>query len=184
MNNIRSIFYLIFLCVMIIIISSCRTTNKVTNNFNNNKKVNPFEANKAFYKEYSIKLGYQLMGNEDVDYIKQVHSWIGTPYKYGGCTREGIDCSCFVNTFYYEFFGISLKRRAEDMLNDIHVVDTTALQIGDIIFFKINGQKISHVGLYISNRRFIHASTSKGVMINSLDDAYYKKCFQRVGRVL
>ena len=70
------------------------------------------------------------------------------------------------------------------MLNDIHRVYINELQQGDIIFYKINGQKISHVGIYISKNHFVHASTSKGVMINSLDEPYYKKYYSGAGRVL
>ncbi len=182
-SRLHRLLYIIILSLLLLIYS-CKTHNIVNNNAQKIKINSTAVNNKSFYKEYSIKLGYQLTGNEDMDYIKMVASWIGVPYKFGGCTREGIDCSCFVNTFYNDFFGITLKRRAEDMLSDIHTVDTTKLYMGDLIFFKITGQKVSHVGLYISKRRFIHASTSKGVMINSMDEPYYQKHYQGAGRVL
>ena len=184
MNSKQHFSFILLVFVLLIISISCKTTHDVVLNKTENKKETTKEANKSFYKEYSIKLGYQLEGYEDMDFIKMVASWIGVPYKFGGCSREGIDCSCFVNTFYFDFYGITLRRRAEDMLNDIHRVYINELQQGDIIFYKINGQKISHVGIYISKNHFVHASTSKGVMINSLDEPYYKKYYSGAGRVL
>ena len=184
MKSMRHLFFITSILFLLIFTISCRTTHDVTNPIKENKKILKKDTNIAFYKEYSIKLGYELEGYEDMDFIKMIASWIGVPYKFGGCSREGIDCSCFVNTFYNEFYGITLRRRAEDMQMDIHPVDINELQQGDIIFYKIAGQKISHVGIYISKKRFIHASTSKGVMINSLDEAYYAKYYSGAGRVL
>ena len=184
MKSKRRIIYIISIIVLLIFSISCKTNHNVSNTVNENKKVEHKDTNKDFYKEYSIKLGYELEGYEDMDFIKMIASWIGVPYKFGGCSRQGIDCSCFVNTFYSEFYGITLRRRAEDMQLDIHAVNIDELQQGDIIFYKIKGQKISHVGIYISKKRFVHASTSKGVMINSLDEAYYAKYYAGAGRVL
>ncbi len=184
MKSMRHIIFITSILFLLIFTISCRTTHDVTNPIKENKKILKKDTNISFYKEYSIKLGYELEGYEDMDFIKMIASWIGVPYKFGGCSREGIDCSCFVNTFYNEFYGITLRRRAEDMQMDIHAVNIDELQQGDIIFYKIKGQKISHVGIYISKKRFVHASTSKGVMINSLDEAYYAKYYSGAGRVL
>lgn len=116
-------------------------------------------------------------------FIETVNAWLGVPYKYGGCSKDGTDCSCFVSTFYKDVYGISLPRKSEDMQLQSKTIEKDALQQGDLVFFKIEDVKISHVGIYISKGHFVHSTTSKGVMINSLDENYYKKYFHKAGRV-
>jgi cell wall-associated NlpC family hydrolase len=139
--------------------------------------------NPDFYENYSKKLGYELEGSEDRKFLENVVAWIGVPYKYGGCTKEGTDCSCFVSSIYKDVFGITLPRKSEDIQQLTVSIDKEILKQGDLIFFKITGEKVSHVGIYISKKYFIHATTSKGVIINSLDERYYQKYFHKAGRV-
>jgi cell wall-associated NlpC family hydrolase len=109
--------------------------------------------------------------------------WYGVPYKYAGCTRQGIDCSCFTSILYLQVYKIQLPRSATEMFTSCDKLSIEDAHEGDLVFFKIGGTTISHVGVLVKNSLFIHSSTSKGVVINSLDEAYYKKYFFCAGRV-
>lgn len=98
--------------------------------------------------------------------------WKGTPYKYGGTGRGGIDCSALSTILYREVFGRSLPRTTAAQLHSGSKVEKRNLNPGDLIFFKING-KVSHVGIYVFNGIFIHASTSKGVIKSNLGNPYW-----------
>ncbi|MFN8256658.1 MAG: NlpC/P60 family protein [Bacteroidales bacterium] len=141
-------------------------------------------ADSSFYTMYSQKLGINLKGDENKDLIKSVSEWQGTPYKYASCIKQkGTDCSGFVTSVYLEVYGKKLQRSSADMVKDVDFIDRDKMQAGDLLFFKINGKKISHVGIYIADNKFIHASTQSGVVVNDLDQDYYKKTFYRAGRV-
>jgi lipoprotein Spr len=112
-----------------------------------------------------------------------VNDWYGVPYKYGGCKKEGVDCSCFAGILYTEVYQTVLGRTTGEMFKSCEQIPVDEARKGDLFFFKINGDKISHVGICLNARLFVHASTSKGVMINSIDEAYYKKYFYCAGRI-
>ncbi len=113
-----------------------------------------------------------------------VKDWIGTPYRWGGTSKSGADCSGFTLRVYEEAFGKTLPgRRAEDFFQSAKVINEKQAQPGDLVFFRIKGRRIDHVGVYLGNRRFAHASSSKGVVISSLDESYYAKHFFKFGRV-
>ena len=109
--------------------------------------------------------------------------WYGVPYKYGGCQKTGVDCSCFVNLLCDKVYGEKLARSAGDMYEACEKIPVEDIKEGDLVFFKINCNSISHVGIYLRNKLFAHASTSKGVMISSIDEPYFKKYFHSGGRV-
>jgi len=112
-----------------------------------------------------------------------INDWYGVPYKYGGCQKTGIDCSCFTNLLYEKVYNIKTGRSAEDMYKACEKILLDEVREGDLIFFKINGNLVSHVGVYLRKNLFVHSSTSKGVIINSVDEAYYKKYFHSGGRI-
>lgn len=112
-----------------------------------------------------------------------VNEWYGVPYKYGGCKKEGVDCSCFATILYNEVYHISLNRTAGEMFKASEQIQANEAKQGDLFFFKINGDKITHVGVCLKNNFFVHASTSQGVIINSIEEAYYKKYFFCAGRI-
>lgn len=123
------------------------------------------------------KISEETSSNETVGLlINLAKSWIGSPYLYGGVTLKGFDCSGFI---YYVFnaAGENLSRQStEGYFSRSYYVDSP--QAGDLVFFE-NTYKagISHMGIYIGNNEFIHASSSKGVMISNLNEAYYKQRF-------
>ncbi|HWZ35289.1 MAG TPA: NlpC/P60 family protein [Mucilaginibacter sp.] len=112
-----------------------------------------------------------------------VYEWIGTPYRFGGGTKKGIDCSAFTKTLYSQVFNIDIKRNSRDIFSMVSPVKKDDLKEGDLVFFKIHSRSISHVGIYLGNNRFAHAS-SRGVAVSSLDDDYYSRYFYKGGRVL
>jgi len=112
-----------------------------------------------------------------------IGDWYGTPYKYGGCGREGIDCSCFTGTLYQKVYAKTLARSARDIHKECSRIRESGLREGDLLFFKIGSKEITHVGVYLKDRKFVHASTKKGVMISDLDEEFFKKVFYEAGRL-
>ncbi len=141
------------------------------------------QSDKDFYTYYSKKLGVNLSGKENKKLIKTISEWKGTPYKYGGTSKSGTDCSGFVSSVYKTVYGKKLHRSSRDMYQyDVNKISKKNLKCGDLIFFKTSGKKVSHVGIYIADNKFIHAA-SKGVVVNDLDESYYKKTYYKSGRV-
>ncbi len=121
-------------------------------------------------------------GRENPELIKEVASWMGTPYLYGGTTRAGADCSGFVHVIYRDFYKMMIPRTVADMARESWRVRPGRLQEGDLLFFRMKGLKVSHVGLYLGQGYFVHVSTSRGVMVNNLNQDYYATRFIRGGR--
>ena len=111
-----------------------------------------------------------------------VDEWYGAPYKYGGCKKSGVDCSCFTDNLYREVYGANLGRTAGEIHKSCDKISKNKLEEGDLVFFIINGRSISHVGVYLKDNKFVHASTKRGVIVSDLDEAYYKKYFYSAGR--
>lgn len=106
---------------------------------------------------------------------------IGVPYRYGGNTTDGFDCSGLVH-YAYSKAGKSIPRTTRALWRDLRPVAAESLRVGDLLFFRIDG-KVSHVGLYLGSRRFVHApSTGRDVSIDELDSAFYRQAFIRGGR--
>jgi len=120
---------------------------------------------------------------ENVRLYEFVDEWMGTPYSYAGSSHQGIDCSGFVGTLYRTVYQKDLPRTASDMEKASTDLGKTNLREGDLVFFDINGKKGSHVGVYLHNNRFVHASSSRGVIISDLNTAYYKQTFSHGGRL-
>lgn len=106
--------------------------------------------------------------------VQTAKKYIGTPYRYGGTTTSGIDCSAYTQVVFKNS-GESLPRTTGQQFQQGKSVAKSNLQTGDLVFFNTSGRGVSHVGIYIGSNNFIHASTSQGVMISSLNDPYYWK---------
>ncbi|WP_299432747.1 C40 family peptidase [uncultured Aquimarina sp.] len=120
--------------------------------------------------------------------IKTALSYKGTRYKYGGTTKKGMDCSGLVYTSFKKG-EVVLPRTSRAMSTQGTKISLKKVAIGDLLFFKTNKNKnrINHVGLVVSigkQIQFIHASTSKGVTVSSLDERYWNNCFAGVRRIL
>jgi lipoprotein Spr len=115
--------------------------------------------------------------------FQQVYDWKGTPYHRAGHTKTGIDCSGFVERMYLESYQVSIYGSAKGLYDQCDTVPRSELKEGDLLFFKIKKGTISHVAIYLGNNKFAHATVHGGVMIDDLDEAYYKKYFYRGGRL-
>ena len=141
------------------------------------------EAERAFYLAHSNKLGYTLSGDEDPRLIAEVSSWLGTPHRYAGTTRQGADCSGFVMGVFRAVYRINLPRSSTEQATSTRRIGKSQLRGGDLVFFRTSGgRRISHVGIYLSNNKFIHVSSSRGVMVSDLDEPYYSRTFAHAGR--
>jgi len=109
--------------------------------------------------------------------LSQYKNWKGTPYQYGGLSKKGIDCSGFVQVTFKNKFGRHLPRTAEQQANLGTTISKSQLQAGDLVFFETSYDKF-HVGMALGNAEFMHASTSKGVIISNLDNAYWSKYYK------
>lgn len=134
----------------------------------------------------SSKFGVEITKKDNIKLYKSVSSWIGVKYRLGGTTKKGVDCSGFAGAIYKDVYGTSLKRTVEDIYGDCKRIRRGRLKEGDLVFFRTDEKrrkKPNHVGIYLKNGKFVHASTSKGVEVNSLDFVFYKKTFIKGGRI-
>lgn len=134
-------------------------------------------------KEYAEKTGIEIPADYNAALIAYLVEWLGVPYHYGGDSKSGTDCSGFTKNVYKDVYGKALSRSSNDQYQQCKEISASKLKEGDLVFFKINTKKVGHVGLYLYNNYFIHASTKRGVMISNLDETYYKKYFFAAGRL-
>ena len=153
------------------------------------KKENTISANNIPAKVENaskLQIKYALILDTEIEQIQNVNlydgidEWMGTRYRLGGSSKSGIDCSALVQTLYVTQYGISLPRTAREQYDATERISRTDLKEGDLVFFNTQGG-VSHVGIYLQNNRFVHASSS-GVTISDLFDAYWEKRFIGVGR--
>ena len=109
--------------------------------------------------------------------------WKKTPYKLGGTSKRGIDCSGFVQLTYRDVFNRAIPRSTALQGKAGHNVSRKNLKLGDLVFFR-TGRRQRHVGSYVGNNRFMHASTSKGVMLSKLDSPYWTTHFWKAKRII
>lgn len=110
-------------------------------------------------------------------------AWKGVPHRMGGNTREGIDCSGLACLVYREVYNHRfVSRSSADIFKECTPVKQDSLVPGDLVFFKITGSRIDHVGVYLGEGNFLHASVRRGVMVSSLYEPYYTRNFYSGGR--
>ncbi|WP_242921157.1 C40 family peptidase [Pontibacter liquoris] len=134
---------------------------------------------------YSKRLGIRFKTDRNKRLVDLATKWIGTPYRYGSNSKRGTDCSGFVSRIYREVYGINLSRSSHSMFEDVQRIKRGNMRTGDLVFFRRSPKEpIFHVGIYLKNNKFIHASTSGGVMVSSLKEAFYRNNFYAAGRVI
>ncbi len=136
---------------------------------------------------YLIFINYNIYSQSNVDCNNNLHAfineWWQVPYKLGGTTYKGIDCSAFIQKLYKSVFEIELPRTCKEQYKKCIKIAKDSLSTGDLIFFKMTRNKW-HVGIYLINNQFAHASVSKGVWISDLKTKYWEKYFYKACRVI
>lgn len=135
-----------------------------------------------------LQFKYSLILNREVEAITNsalygfIDEWYGTRYRYGGTTKKGIDCSSLTGKLFKEVYAVELPRTAREQYAISDKISKDDLSEGDLVFFNTRGG-ISHVGFFLGQGYFVHASSSSGVTISHMDDPYYKKRFIAARRV-
>lgn len=132
--------------------------------------------------KYAQLLGTEAAQIENNDLLRSVDEWYGTRYRMGGANKSGIDCSAFVQAVYLTAFGMAVPRTAFEQFRVANRISATEMKEGDLVFFNTTGG-VSHVGIYLRNNKFIHASVARGVTVSDLFDPYYLKRFLGIGRI-
>ncbi|MFW5386396.1 NlpC/P60 family protein [Yersinia sp. 2538 StPb PI] len=125
-------------------------------------------------------------GRHETQKLKKIlthyDEWEGVSYKLGGNTRKGIDCSAYMQRIFEDEFSLSLPRSAQEQMKQGSRITKEALDTGDLVFFKTSRQT-RHVGVYIGEGKFIHASSSVGVTISKLDNKYWGARYEQARRI-
>lgn len=112
-----------------------------------------------------------------------IEEWYGIPYRFGGTSKSGIDCSAFTRQLYEDVYNLNLVRTSIEQFANAIYISKESLKEGDLVFFKIRSKRISHVGVYLSDGKFVHASVSRGVVISDIEDTYWSRYYAGAGRM-
>lgn len=164
---------LLYISIFLLFVTACGKKKTVVSKTTNNHIIN----------KYAEKLQVPQSKITNIALYEFIDDWYGTKYKYGGLTKGGVDCSGFCNLLYNNVYKKQLPRNTKDISKTIKKVAKDKLKEGDLVFFNISSKKNSHVGLYLINNYFVHASTSKGVIISNLTNPYYKKAYSKGGSI-
>ncbi|EGT5681247.1 bifunctional murein DD-endopeptidase/murein LD-carboxypeptidase [Cronobacter turicensis] len=165
-----------------VLLSACSSTNTAKNMHSETHAVG---ENDGLLLQASQDEFEQMVRTLDVKsrIMDQYADWKGVRYRLGGSNKTGIDCSGFVQRTFREQFGLELPRSTYEQQEMGKPVDRTRLRSGDLVLFRA-GSTGRHVGIYIGNNQFVHASTRSGVMISNMDEPYWKKRYNEARRVL
>ena len=138
-----------------------------------------------------VLLKYALMIDADPDDLSDpslyhfINQWYGVRYKFGGTTPRGIDCSALSQKTYGAVYKVPIRRTSKQQYrHSDHFKKYAEAEEGDLVFFRINRVRISHVGIYLANGYFVHASRTRGVVISSLTEKYWKRRYAGCGRII
>ncbi|MBX2931353.1 MAG: C40 family peptidase [Chitinophagaceae bacterium] len=135
--------------------------------------------------KYAVILDATVEKLTNIPLLQNIEKWWGTKYCLGGTTERCIDCSAFTQTIAIDVYGAELPRTSQEQYNASKKIATDDLEEGDLVFFHSGGKRkrVSHVGFYILNNKFVHASTSNGVMISDLNETYWRNRYKGAGRI-
>jgi len=196
------------LMMFVLMMSACSSLKKTSNGSANNNQAQFLEGftTTGNFKASTVKLKIVTSGANietaqlwqfkyaemlDVPVEKVVNTplynfiedWWATPYRLGGKNKEGIDCSNFTNTLLTTVFRYNSSGTSSQLFEKAKKLSDDQMREGDLVFFHINQKEVSHVGVYLANDRFVHASTSSGVMISDLNEPYWRKYYAGGGRI-
>lgn len=175
------------LALTALVLASCHSSKKQPSTDNSTTETIQPSRPSTGYDKLSQKLGITIGKNDrkDIPLYEESAKWLGTPYKYAGNTRSGCDCSGLVGQIYLAVYEKQLQRNsAQIMYKNCDEISQSKLKPGDLVFFSTGGgSKINHVGIFLKEDKFIHASSSKGVIVSNLQERYYQRTFVCAGRV-
>lgn len=148
-------------------------------------KLKKYKENSKSKKNFDLLSGYSYQEDRldlDLELLDFYSEWEGVEYKLGGDSKNGIDCSGFTQKAFKEKFNLTMPRTTTMQSQVGKEIDKSELKSGDLVFFKIGD--INHVGIYLENGMFIHASTKTGVTISELDNSYFSKSYWKAQRVI
>lgn len=166
----------LYVFLILLTVCSCSSNQKTVKS---NNKHDAYITTK-----YAEVLNVPKTKIENIKLYFFIDNWYGVKYEYGGISKKGIDCSGFCNVLYNEIYNKQIKRSTKELAQSIEIVEKEKLEEGYLVFFNILGKKNTHVGVYLTNGKFVHASTTNGVIISSLDNPYYVKNYSKGGRIL
>ena len=187
-NNIQNrnfpVFFIskyVLVLSMLFLAVSCKSKTDWRDNYKKNKVTKSTTTSKkkvvntpANLTEISKLLNVNESQLKNKSLYHFIVDWYGTPYKFGGNNQNGIDCSGFTNILFNEIYNIQLPRISRDIAEKVKRKYTKDLKEGDLVFFSFgNSGVVNHVGVYLHNNHFVHASTSRGVIISNLSEPYY-----------
>jgi cell wall-associated NlpC family hydrolase len=138
----------------------------------------------ALATKYAAALGVSKSDITNYTLYKFIDSWYGVPYKFAGRTKSGVDCSDLASLLCQNVYNITVGGTVTDIYKRCTPIKASELQEGDLIFFKINSKSLSHMGIYLQNHKFVHASVHSGVVIDDLGEDYYKRYYWGAGRLV
>lgn len=137
---------------------------------------------RAYREKYAVLLGTNI-ALENPALYPFMDEWLGAPYRYGGNSGAGVDCSRLSILLMQEVFGKKISGSSAAICNQTKPVAEKNLQEGDLVFFKINSSSINHMGVYLTNYKFIHATVQAGVTVSDLREKYYQSSLAQCGRL-
>ncbi|MDQ3049028.1 MAG: C40 family peptidase [Bacteroidota bacterium] len=180
---VKHIFFFGLITILLLGNSSCRSGKETAKSEHKSSSENSPKNSKKIAQKYAPILLVEENDINNIPLYSFIDEWYGVPYKFGGKNKSGIDCSNFTSTLYAEIYKKSVAGSSSGIFEQCKIVSKNDLREGDLVFFIIEGKKVSHIGVYLQNNKFVHATTKKGVMIDDLDSPYYKKYFHKGGRL-
>jgi lipoprotein Spr len=145
-----------------------------------------YDAALSLPNKYANLLGVAPTSLTNLELLAQMEKWFGTQYCFGGSTDSCIDCSSFTQVILRDVYNVKIPRNSQQQFDASTKIETENLKEGDLVFFNTVSASmiITHVGVYVCNNKFVHASTSKGVTINDLSEKYFAKAYRGAGRFI
>ena len=192
----KRIVYILYICIAAWCIASCTTQRQQATKRRPAAKSQPVSKPKPatparpLYSEQTLtnlsrQFGIRLTQADNIKLYQTCSGWLGVKYRYGGNSKNGVDCSGLALIIYQQVYHQKIERSTANILSKNCVpIKQNALHEGDLVFFRTaKSGPPSHVGIYLKNGKFIHASSSRGVIISSLSEPYYIRNWLVAGRV-
>lgn len=150
------------------------------------KKIDPAEVEniKAGKRDFRKEKNSAIAPLDQSRMMREISKYMGVPYVHGGSSKDGMDCSGYTMVVYKNAVNIQLPRSSSEQFKMGRAVSLTELKFGDLVFFNTTGESASHVGIYLGDDLFAHASVSLGVTISSLQSSYYSKRYEGARRII